>query len=67
MKVKKLNRGYTLFLTDNEYAVMMNVLEQYDSAEGRKSMTTGQRKAWSRRIRGGSFLRVDRDTRKAKA
>jgi hypothetical protein len=64
MRVKKLQRGYTAYLSDHEYAILQRMAERFNIDEEWKNMPGGQRRSWGRRIRHGSFLRVDEDTRK---
>ena len=62
MRVKRNSLGYTLFVTDHEFA-LLNKFVPEDIAEHWKEMTSGEKRSWSRRVRHGSFLRVDRDNR----
>ena len=62
MRVKRNSLGYTLFVTDHEFALLNKFVPQ-DIEEHWKGMTSGEKRSWSRRVRHGSFLRVDRDNR----
>lgn len=64
MRVKKLQRGYTAYLSDHEYSILQLMAERFNVEEEWKQFTTGQKRSWSRRVRGGDFMRVDKDTRK---
>ena len=64
MRVKKLQRGYTAYLSDHEYAILLRMADRFNIDEEWKDMPSGQRRSWGRRIRRGAFLRVDEDTRK---
>ena len=67
MRVKKNNRGYTIFATDNEFALFERMLGQFDIEEEWKNMSSGERRSWSRRIRHGNFLRIDNDVKIGRA
>ena len=64
MRIKKIQRGYTLFLSDHEYAILNLMVDGFNIDEEWGKLSTGQKRSWSRRIRGGDFLRTDKDTRK---
>lgn len=64
MKVKRINRGYTVHLTDCEFSVLARMGQKFDINAEWRAMSSGERRAWSRRIRNGEFLRVDTDNRK---
>lgn len=64
MRIKKLQRGYTAYLSDHEYSILQLMAERFDIKTERKNFTSGQKRSWGRRVRGGDFLRVDKDTRK---
>ncbi len=64
MRVKKLQRGYTAYLSDHEYSILQIMAERFDIETEWKGFTSGQKRSWGRRIRGGNFLRVDKDTRR---
>lgn len=66
MKLKRIERGYTLYMTKHEHSMLMRVISHFDIDKEWPHMTSGERRSWSRRIRGGSFLRVDSDARKNK-
>lgn len=59
MKVKTVNRGATIFLTDNELGLLRRMVGKIDIDELWKEMPSNERRAWSRRIRHGEFLRTD--------
>lgn len=63
MKINQLNRGYTLYLTDHEFALLERILKDADMVRVWDDMPTGERRSYSRRMRGGYFLRVDKDRR----
>ena len=62
MRVKQNSYGYTLFVTDHEFALLNKFLPE-DIEEHWKGMTSGEKRSWSRRIRDGAFLRVDQSKR----
>lgn len=64
MRIKKLQRGYTAYLSDHEYSILQIMAERFDVEVEWKGFTSGQKRSWGRRIRGGKFLRVDKDTRR---
>ncbi len=64
MRVKKLQRGYTAYLSDHEYSILQLMAERFDIDAEWQGLSTGQKRSWSRRVRGGDFMRVDKDTRK---
>jgi hypothetical protein len=64
MRVKRLQRGYTAYLSDHEFAILQRMAARFDIDAEWKEMPTGQRRSWGRRIRHGAFLRVDKDGRK---
>lgn len=66
MKIKHINRGYTLFLTEHEFKLLQRMRGNFDIEEHWPHMNTGERRSWSRRIRHGEFLRVDTDARTVK-
>ena len=63
MKVKRIERGYTLFLSEHEYSILNRIMSHFDIDKEWPNMTVGERRSWSRRIRGGSFVRTDLDAR----
>ena len=63
MKVKRIERGYTLFLSEHEYSILTRIMSHFDIDKEWPNMTVGERRSWSRRIRGGSFVRTDLDAR----
>ncbi len=64
MRIKKLQRGYTAYLSDHEYSILQIMAGRFDIETEWKGFTSGQKRSWGRRIRGGGFLRVDKDTRR---
>jgi len=64
VRIKKLQRGYTAYLSDHEYSILQIMAERFDIETEWKGFTSGQKRSWGRRIRGGKFLRVDKDTRR---
>ena len=64
MRIKKLQRGYTAYLSDHEYSILQRMAERFDIEVEWKQFTSGQKRSWGRRIRNGDFMRVDKDTRK---
>lgn len=63
MKIKRIERGYTLFLSEHEYSILNRIMSHFDIDKEWPNMTVGERRSWSRRIRGGSFVRTDLDAR----
>lgn len=63
MRIKRNNRGATLFLTDNEFKLLQRIARGFDADAAWKDMTSGERRSWSQRIRNGEFMRVDQDKR----
>lgn len=63
MKVKRIERGYTLFLSEHEYSILNRIMSHFDIDKEWPNMTVGERRSWSRRIRGGNFVRTDLDAR----
>ena len=63
MKIKRIERGYTAFLSEHEYSILNRIMSHFDIDKEWPNMTTGERRSWSRRIRGGSFVRTDLDAR----
>ncbi len=63
MKVKRIERGYTLFLSEHEYAILNRIMGQFDLDKAWPDMPTGERRSWSRRTHNGDFLRTDKDYR----
>lgn len=66
MKVKRVNRGYTMFLTDHEFRILNRMTSVFDIDKEWLNMDSGERRSWARRIRGGKFLREDIDARTVK-
>jgi hypothetical protein len=64
MKVTRLNRGYTLYLSDHEFSLLELMYKQSSLDDLWMKMTTGERRSYSRRVGGGHLLRVDKDRRK---
>lgn len=64
MRVKKLQRGYTAYLSDHEFSILQLMAERFDIKAEWAGLTSGQKRSWGRRRQGGDFLRVDKDTRK---
>lgn len=63
MKIKRVQRGYTAYLSDHEYSILQLMAERFDIKAEWSNMTSGQKRSWGRRIRGGEFTRVDLDAR----
>ena len=63
MKIKRIERGYTAFLSEHEYSILNRIMSHFDIDKEWPNMTTGERRSWSRRIRGGNFVRTDLDAR----
>ena len=64
MRIKRLQRGYTAYLSDHEYSILQRMAERFDIETEWQEFTSGQKRSWGRRIRNGEFIRVDKDTRK---
>lgn len=67
MRITKHNEGYTLKVTDHEFAIIERLLSMVDRMKLWDAMPTGERRSWSRRVgldKQEPFLRVDRDKRK---
>jgi hypothetical protein len=52
-----------MFLTENELALLRRMVGKISIDELWPEMPSSERRAWSRRIRHGEFLRVDQDKR----
>lgn len=63
MKVKRNNRGYAIFATDSEFAILEMMAAGFDIDVSWPKMERGPRRAWGQRIRKGAFLRIDQDKR----
>ena len=63
MRIKRIERGYTAFLSEHEYSMMLRILSHFDIDKEWPNMTAGERRSWSRRIRHGKFFRTDLDAR----
>lgn len=63
MRIKRIERGYTAFMTDLEYKTLTRILGQFDIDKEWPEMSVGERRSWSRRTSRGSYLRVDLDAR----
>lgn len=63
MRIKRIERGYTAFLSEHEYSILNRIMSHFDIDKEWPNMTTGERRSWSRRIRNGSFFRTDLDAR----
>lgn len=63
MKVKRIERGYTMFLSEHEYSILNRIMSHFDIEKEWPDMTVGERRSWSRRTREGSFVRTDLDAR----
>lgn len=66
MRIKRLQRGYTAYLSDHEYAILRRMADRFNIDEEWKDMPSGQRRSWGRRIRHGDFMRTDVDARLTK-
>lgn len=66
MKIKRINKGYTLFLSEHEYSMLMRIYSHFDIDKEWPHMNTGERRSWARRIRHGNYLRTDKDARTEK-
>lgn len=63
MRIKRIERGYTLFLSEHEYFILNRIMSHFDIDKEWPNMTAGERRSWSRRIRHGKFFRTDLDAR----
>ena len=63
MKIKRIERGYTMFVSEHEYEILKRMEALFNIDAAWANMPSGERRSWSRRIRGGSFLRLDKDAR----
>lgn len=63
MRIKRIERGYTAFMSDHEYSMMVRILSHFDIDKEWPTMSKGERRSWSRRIRNGSYFRTDQDHR----
>lgn len=63
MRIKRIERGYTAFMSDHEYSMMVRILSHFNIDKEWLNMTVGERRSWSRRIRNGSYFRTDQDHR----
>ena len=63
MRIKQVERGYTLFVTEHEFAIMNRIMDHVDTGRVWLHMSPGERQSWARRTRDGDFLRVDADYR----
>lgn len=63
MRIKQVERGYTLFVTEHEFSIMNRIMKHTDMGRVWLHMPPGERRSWARRTRGGDFLRVDVDYR----
>lgn len=63
MRIKRIERGYTAFMTDHEYGIMKRIMSYFDIDKEWPNMSPGERRSWSRRIRNGEYFRVDQDHR----
>lgn len=66
MRIKRINKGYTLFASEHEYKILTRILAHFDIDKEWPDMPSGERRSWSSRIRRGGFLRVDHDYRTEK-
>ena len=63
MRIKRIERGYTAFMSDLEFKMMQRMLSQFDIEKEWPTMTLGERRSWGRRTHGGEYFRVDSDER----
>ena len=63
MRIKRIERGYTVFLSDHEFSILNRIFSQFNIEEEWPKMTVGERRSWSRRARKGDYFRVDQDAR----
>lgn len=66
MRVTKQLHGYTMRLTDGEFAIISKVFDLFTPSLLREGLTTGERRSFSRRCgvnNDQKFLRVDKDRR----
>jgi len=63
VKIKRIQRGYTAYLSDHEYSILQIMADRFDIDAEWKGFTSGQKRSWGRRIRGGKFMRTDLDAR----
>ena len=63
MRIKRIERGYTAFLSEHEYSILNRIMSQFDIDKEWPNMTPGERRSWSRRTRHGGFFRTDLDAR----
>lgn len=63
MRVKRIERGYTIFLSEHEYSILNRIMSHFDIEKEKSNMSIGERRSWSRRIRNGDYFRVDQDHR----
>lgn len=63
MRIKRIERGYTIFLSEHEYKIVTRILSHFDIDKEWPNMSVGERRSWSRRIRNGNYFRVDQDHR----
>lgn len=61
MKIKRFNRGYTMFVTEHEYKMLNRMVDSFDLDWDK--LDSGERRSWSRRTGGGAYLRTDADLR----
>ena len=63
MRIKRIERGYTIFLSEHEYSILNRIMSHFDIEKEKSTMSIGERRSWSRRIRNGDYFRVDQDHR----
>lgn len=63
MRIKRIERGYTAFLSDIEFGMLQRIIAHFDIKEEWPKMTLGERRSWGRRTHGGEYFRVDSDER----
>ena len=66
MRIKRIERGYTMFMTEHEFSMLLRATSHFDVKKEWPHMTSGERRSWGRRASRGDFLRVDLDARKHK-
>lgn len=66
MKVKRIERGYTLFVSEHEYEILKRMEALFSIDAAWPNMPSGERRSWSRRTCKGEhkFLRLDKDYRR---
>jgi len=66
VKIKRIERGYTMHLTPHEFGILQRMTAGFNIDDVWPDMSSGERRSWSRRTKDGEFMRVDKDTREFK-